>query len=340
MRYSLKQLQIIEETNNINTEELSWIISWDSLFELAKFNEAMTLKAIYSKKICLSVTDADQKFESLLTLIKALCWLKQYSNAHDLIKNYNIKNKSKKERHLFSIIRSNLNILTNKQGEYTKSLYNDYLKGKRVKIEGPSPDHKAKNKTIEFDCLISFNYLGKVTNGAKPDISYYSKTDFINNYKIVIDLLMRNEIEFAVVNGFNINKLNFEIPNTIKQKIIAPAPFLLGLHAPLMGVPRCIYDLLLGQARTIYVTNSDLYTNFPYYQSEYVNSFSDLSQFYNSWAVHDLFFNYGVLKEFEKSVLVSGDDAFLSALDSDINGYIKKLITNVPYSNNYQHENY
>jgi len=322
MRYKQKMLQALADSRNTLEGQLPWLAAWDLYFGRGLFQEALLLKRLWCQS---HVAELDELAPELSQL-QALCWLGDYGRVEALISAASPSGNLKK---LLPYLQQNIAVL---QGDSTaesfagRNRFASLVAGKQILLEGPGA-FSEQGMPYQYDLRVAFNWLG---DGDAPDIAYYSKENFTHNQDLIEALLAACRLKFAVVNGFNPAKLASPVAADVADRVLAPSPFLLGFHAPLLGVPRCLYDMISAGASGVYVSGADFYTRFPYHNDRYATRLTEIEQFLYSWAAHDLSFNYSLVQRLMKSGAVTGDACFTGALETDVESYFHKLYERLP----------
>lgn len=322
MRFKLKALQALAESRNTLDGNLPWLAAWDLYFGRGMFQEALQLKRLWSDSCAAELNELAPE----LAQLQALCWLGEYDRVEALLDTAPAQGSLKK---LLPYLRQNIAVL---QGHSTVERFagrDDFaalVAGKQILLQGPGAAGTEAD-TPPHDLRVVFNWMGE---GQAPDIAYYSKENFIPNQAEIEALLASGQLKFAVVNGFNPARLARPVAADVAGRVLAPSPFLLGFHAPLLGVPRCLYDMLSAGAAAVHVTRADFYTRFPYHDDRYQTRLTEIEQFLYSWAAHDLSFNYSFVKQLMTGGRVTGDHCFTAALETGVEDYFEKLYGRLP----------
>lgn len=204
------------------------------------------------------------------------------------------------------------------------NIFNDFVSNKKIRLRGPTTVIALSDDKAITVVMNAYNLEEKV------DISYYSTERFIKDREHVLGLLDQDLIKFAVVNNPILE--NFEVPDRYRDRILSIHNFDNGFDSHLLGVQRIVYDLMCRGANKIEIEGVNLYSKLPYHNKEYKplikNSGDELL---NSWAKHDVVFNFCFLKASlkYKNTKVEIIDEFSYLLNLSKDDYISIITSNI-----------
>lgn len=326
-RYDIEDLKGFFYEQKVDNS-LFYKLLWDFYFEHNMLEEAYYIKLIMMKKnipdssiLCLS-------FDQIVHCLKSQFYLEDESLKSNLL-HLSENTFDRKEKKILNIINENFSVFQTNFKVKNKTALSDIIKNKEVVILGPTNVLIDDLKNMSSKIKVAFSYRKKdFKSDIQIDISYYSKQFYLNYYIEIFSMIREGIIKVAVVNGLNKKNID-QIPIDLIDKVFPPSPFLLSYDAPLLAAPRCVYDLRLNGAKNVFVYGVDLYTNFPFHRKEYNCPISEKKEFLKSWSVHDIFFNFLLIKKFYKLNFIRGDQMFEKAMKFSINEYINLIKSNV-----------
>jgi hypothetical protein len=329
----------METTQNLLAESSDALqTNWLLLHSQNRLQDAFDLKRNWLENIIESKKN-ELTFSAILERIKAYIWLGMPYEAKALLSQIMISSLSKKEMHLLNIIEANIAILMNEipQQNFIPQSFINYVKGKRIALIGPAiGEHSLEDAISKYDFVVRFNHTQEASltesahNPASTlSISYYSKQHFVKHLDVHMKMLQDSHIEYMIINGWNPSQGPADMASILMERTRAPSPFVLVYQAVLLATPRCLYDLLLCEPKSIHVYNSDFYTVYPFYRKNYFFYSDSKEQFFRSLGVHDLIFSFNFCKMLIKNKKVSGDAAFLRALNLSMEDYLKVIKENL-----------
>jgi len=201
--------------------------------------------------------------------------------------------------------------------------FREYIKGKGVEVSGPLSGDSIRTQGI---VRVAMNV---VNSGSGADVSYYSSSVFSKRSTDVFKLLASGELKYAVVNAFNRNKYNFEIPGELVCRVKALCVFEGGFDSHLLGVQRCVFDLLHYDPKLINISGVNFYSKLPYHNASYLRQVTEDEALLRSWSVHDVVFNFLFMQYICRNNTVYVVDESKYLLDMAVIDYVRMLEGNL-----------
>lgn len=294
-----------------------WKVAVSELFNGKKFSSSHNMKLLWAKSIIAELPESPI-FSEYLLYFQALTFLGRYSEGLKKINSLTFR--VKKEVNMQKIIIENFKLLLDQDLNLKVNDLSQLCKNRDIVILGPKSEGSSY---LRGALKVRFNVTSK-EQAENSDIVYYNKYNFIKYKDEIIELLNDNEF-FVVVNGFVPSRDGVDIPPEILKKIFSNTPFLLCFQSALLAVPRCINDMLSYGVKSIFITGVDLFTSYPFHSVGYNSSVAGMSKVINSWAIHDIFFNFSNLKRLFDLGLIDGDKSFSDIVQGDLNDYFHSI---------------
>lgn len=300
-----------------------WQAAWFFFHKEGRLKDAYLWKKSFFENYLESraADDSEVSFAECLKICQVLMWLSRYDeiNSKKLLLKELIT--SKTEESVYSIFYNTIELF---EGNAENSLpdernadFEKYLHGKDIVISGPSAS--AQKVEVSNKILVKFNFVQ--LEEQIPSISYYSRGCFMTDRDKILNHLRNKNIEYAIVNALKSGDLE-GVNESAKAKVRRVHKFYAHDTTHLMGLQRCLVDLLVSKPKSLYITNTDFYTRYPYHSSNY-KSIDKIKDLLKSWSIHDLFFSYNITKRLFDRGMVSGDSVFTKVMEMGIEEYIR-----------------